>query len=230
MLVRAKPEIDTESIHSIMLFSWHASTSLNDSSEAIASSRVLSLVPWYRASKEVRGVFDAFDKLLRSSRSQVGRLLVATHTLRKHVIALGQQLESVSALADLERTSYPNEPEDPLERLWTRLGGKVADGRMLQLQALGAYQSDLAGRILASLQALKTVQDDMEELLSQLADPLRLRMNFTVETHLRAIEEGLAGLHEVSLRVRFAAQNLSSIRPATEGEQRGKASEDPRAR
>lgn len=139
--------------------------------------------------------------------SDLARLIVAGQASVQELDNLEAQLVSIQSILTREGTDLHAEKSDLLAELWTRLGLNRAQIRGFEnnlrlLRELGGYRTQALAHVVAALQALETLNADMEELRERVATPELAGGEIPLEVHVRSIRSGIERLKEGRLRAK----------------------------
>ena len=140
---------------------------------------------------------DAMDTLSANMR----RLALEAEVSISDLNALDERLESIHGIVCREDSSIEAAKDELLERLWTILGGnrrrlRGMDRHLALLKGVGGYRDRARDHVVAALQTLITMAEEMEELRERVAAPELVGSSIPIEVHMKSIRSGLQRLKD----------------------------------
>lgn len=184
--------------------------------QSIASARenepspwsLMSLVSWAAPTQRVDEVVTrTFDEAMSVLSANMERLIVeAEHNLH-NLNDLEERLTTLHEVVAREDSSISSAKSDLLEDLWTKFGGNRKSLRnyehhLLVLKGLGTYRKQALAHVVAALQTLRAMSEDMEDMRERVAAPDLMGATVPVEVHMKSIQTGLERLQEGRIRAK----------------------------
>jgi chromosome segregation ATPase len=128
---------------------------------------------------------------------------------------LEEHLKSIHEVVSREDSSIIEAKDELLAQLWTKLGGnqkelKGMNKHLVLLKGVGSYRDRALAHVVAALQTLETMAEEMEELRERVAIP--------VEVHMKSIRSGLERLKDRRIGAKNAAEQIRNRVLRSEGE------------
>jgi hypothetical protein len=157
-----------------------------------------------------------FSQSLAVLSSSLSRLVVSAQSSLHSLDKLESQLSTIHDILAREDATVTAQHSELLADLWTRLGGNRAqirgfEGNLHLLKELGTYRNRALAHVVAALQALETLQADMEELRERVATPEIAGEGIPLEVHVRSIRSGIERLSERRLEAREKEANVERV-------------------
>lgn len=173
------------------------------------------------ATKEVvtKTFMDAMSALSLNMR----RLVVEAEVSLGDLEQLEERLSSLAELIAREDSAISSTKADLLADLWTRLGGnrkavRGLNGHLALLKGLGAYRQQAVTHVMAALQTLQGMSEEMEELRARVAAPELIGERIPIEVHMKSIRSGLDRLKERRVKaIEREEQIVSKVLAAVTG-------------
>lgn len=171
-----------------------------------------SLSPWAfgrRSTKEV--VTETFGQAMNVLSSNMERLILEAETSLRNLNSLEEHLSTLHEMVSREDSSLSSEKEELLAELWTKLGGnrKTLRGfekHLILLKDLSGYRKQALVHVVAALQTLQSMSEDMEDLRERVAAPDLVGSQIPVEVHMKSIRNGLERLREGRIRAKHLSE------------------------
>ncbi|KAI6025703.1 hypothetical protein F5J12DRAFT_445043 [Pisolithus orientalis] len=130
---------------------------------------------------------------------------------------LDQMEVDIASLHDMitrEDKHMSTEKDRVLGELWSRLGGnkqklREYDDRLALLNDLAVYRKQARAHVMAALQTLHAMSDDLEDLRERVAAPGIIGGKLPVRVHIESIKNGLERLKEGRTRAREVGNETS---------------------
>ena len=170
------------------------------------SRSIRLLVPFLKPNTQ-EVILQTFGEAMIVLSSNIQRLVMEAEI---HLTNLERLEESLSVLHELvhrEDTSISAQKSEVLSELWTKLGGnkrriRGLEGHLILLKNLGVYRKQALAHVVAALQSLRALSDDMEDMRERVTTPELVGESVPVEVHLRSITMGLERLKESRLKAK----------------------------
>lgn len=182
--------------------------------EAQAPSRysLKSLSPWTsprRSTKQV--VTETFGQAMNVLSGNMERLILEAETSLLNLDTLEERLTTLHEMVTREDSSLSTAKEELLAELWTKLGGnrKTLRGfekHLILLKDLSGYRKQALVHVVAALQTLQSMSEDMEDLRERVAAPDLVGSQIPVGVHMRSIKNGLERLREGRIRAKHLSE------------------------
>ena len=152
---------------------------------------------------------DAMDTLSANMR----RLALEAEVSISDLNALDERLESIHGIVCREDSSIEAAKDELLERLWTILGGnrrrlRGMDKHLALLKGVGVYRDRARDHVVAALQTLITMAEEMEELRERVAAPELVGNAIPIEVHMKSIRSGLERLKDRRIGAKQAEEQI----------------------
>lgn len=167
-----------------------------------------SLVPWQAPRKRIDAVvMRTFNEAMSTLSVNMERLIVeAEHNLH-NLNDLEERLATLHEIIAREDTSILSARADLLEDLWSRLGGnrkslRNFDDHLALLKGLANYRKEALVHVVAALQTLRAMSEDMEDMRERVVAPDLIGKTVPAEVHMKSIQMGLDRLREGRTRAK----------------------------
>jgi hypothetical protein len=126
---------------------------------------------------------------------------------------LEEHLKSIHEIVCREDSSIEGAKDDVLGRLWTILGGnrkelKGMNKHLALLKGVGGYRDRARAHVVAALQTLETMAEEMEELRERVAAPELVGNAIPIEVHMKSIRSGLERLKDRRIGAKHAEEQI----------------------
>jgi hypothetical protein len=126
---------------------------------------------------------------------------------------LEEHLKSIHEVVSREDSSVNAAKDELLAQLWTILGGnrrelKGMNTHLALLRGVGGYRDRARAHVVAALQTLETMAEEMEELRERVAAPELVGDAIPVEVHMRSIRGGLERLKDRRLGAKNTEEQI----------------------
>ncbi|KAL0579319.1 hypothetical protein V5O48_002717 [Marasmius crinis-equi] len=178
-----------------------------EAAQAKSVSRSLSLlVPFLRPNTQ-EVVLQTFGEAMNVLSNTIQRLIVEAEVQLANLERLEEDLAVLHELVHREDTSISVQRSEVLSELWTKLGGnrkriEGLDQHLFLLKNLGEYRKQALVHVVAALQTLRALSDDMEDLRERVTAPELVGETVPVDVHLRSISIGLERLKESRVKAK----------------------------
>lgn len=131
--------------------------------------------------------------------SEMQRLIIECEINLANLNKLEERLHTLHELFSRENSSISAEKSELLTELWTMLGGNKRklrgyDDHLMLLQNMGEYRKQALAHVVAALQTLSQMSEDMDELRVRVAAPDLVGSRIPMEVHMKSIRSGLERL------------------------------------
>ena len=161
-----------------------------------------NLTPWRSPSKSIDLIVGkTFEEAVHVLSSSMQRLIIEAEANYQNLILLEERLATLHEIITREDSSLALAKDELLAELWTKLGGnrktlRNYEGHLALLKGLGAYRKEALLHVVAALQALQSMSEDMEDMRERVAAPDLLGPTVPVEVHMKSIRAGLERLRD----------------------------------
>ncbi|KAF9048505.1 hypothetical protein BJ165DRAFT_1310914, partial [Panaeolus papilionaceus] len=195
-------------VDSIMAVNDHAMSS-------IEQARAKEPTPWSfsalmnptakQRTKQV--ITSSFDQAMGVLSTHMQLLIVEAELNLKKLDDLEMALNVLHEVVAREESAISQEKEEVLAQLWTKLGGNRRELRnfhqnLALLQNLGEYRKQARVHVVATLQSLEALSDDMEDMRERVAAPELMGTDVPAEVHMKSIQMGLERMKEGRIKAR----------------------------
>lgn len=166
-----------------------------------------SLMPWSSKANTNEIVTKTFTDAMNVLSSSMRRLIVEAEVSMTNLDKLEERLSTLHELVSREDASISSAKSELLSELWTKLGGnrhtlRGYNEHLFLLKYLGSYRKKALVHVVAALQALQAMSEDMEDLRERVAAPELVGERIPVEVHMRSIKGGLERLKEGRIKAK----------------------------
>lgn len=199
--------------YSVMAVNDYALHAIEEA-QAKAPSRysLRSLSPWTSARRSTKQVVaETFGQAMNVLSGNMQRLILEAETSLANLNSLEERLTTLHEMVTREDSSLSTAKEELLAELWTKLGGnrKTLRGfeqHLILLKDLNGYRKQALVHVVAALQTLQSMSEDMEDLRERVAAPDLVGSQIPVEVHMRSIKNGLERLREGRIRAKHLSE------------------------
>jgi hypothetical protein len=145
-------------------------------------------------SKQV--VLQSFTEAMNTMSTNMQRLVLEAEVSISDLNKLEEHLKTIHEVVSREDASITAVRGELLAQLWTMLGGnrkeldKMGDHLAL-LKGVGGYRDRARTHVLAALQTLETMAEDMEDLRERVAAPRLVGESIPIDVHMKSLKSGL---------------------------------------
>ena len=186
--------------------------------QSIKSARANEPSPWSLAiwkparpnTKEV--IMKTFEEAMSVLSANMERLIVeAEHSLH-NLNTLEGKLVTLHEVVSREDSSISSAKTELLEELWTKIGGNQKglrnfDHHLKLLKGLSVYRRQALIHVVAALETLRAMSEDMEDMRERVAAPDLVGSKVPVEVHMKSISMGLERLREGRIRAKHLEED-----------------------
>ena len=144
-------------------------------------------------------VAETFADAMSVLEAQIRRIRLEAEEAAIRLTKLEQSLVTLHETLTRENITLTNEKEELLAELWTKLGGnkkkvRGVDNHLWLLQRIGDWRSRAQVHVVATMQALDSMSEDMEDMRERVSRPELIGENLPPEVHMKSIQAGLERL------------------------------------
>ncbi|KAH8990343.1 hypothetical protein EDB92DRAFT_790653 [Lactarius akahatsu] len=178
-------------------YALHAIEAANSKPSAFSLSRFSPFAPSASVTKQV--VVRTFTEAMNTLSANMQRLVLEAEVSISDLNKLEEHLKSIHEIVSREDSSISAARGELLAQLWTILGGnreeldKMDEHRAL-LKGVGGYRDRALAHVVAALQMLETMAEDMEELRERVAAPQLVGETIPIHVHMKSLRSGLERL------------------------------------
>jgi DNA repair ATPase RecN len=165
------------------------------------------LLPWYSSSAASEVIAGTFSETMNVLSMSMQRLILEAEVSLANLNRLEERLSTLHELVSREDASISSAKSELLSDLWTKLGGNKRALRgfnehLFLLKNMGGYRKRALVHVVAALQTLQAMSEDMEDLRERVAAPELTSGRIPVEVHIKSIKSGLERLREGRLKAK----------------------------
>ncbi|KAL0571604.1 hypothetical protein V5O48_010354 [Marasmius crinis-equi] len=165
------------------------------------------LAQWIRGDRSSHLIIRAFSEAMDVLSIHLRRLILEAEIQLSNLEKLEEGLSLLHALVARENISVSAAKSEVLSELWTKFGGnrqvlRSYNDNLTLLKDLSSYRKQALLQVVTSLQVLRTMNDEMEELRERVAAPAQAGNRIPVEIQLRSISTGLERLKLSKLKAK----------------------------
>ncbi|KAG1770948.1 hypothetical protein EDD22DRAFT_864580 [Suillus occidentalis] len=158
-------------------------------------------------------ILDTFASAMDTFSVAIQRLILEAEVSLHNLDVLEEDLSSVREVVMREDVDVTAEHSELLGALWTKLGGnrralRDADRRLGLLKDLGDYRRQAQAHVVAALQTLNSMSEDMEDLRERVATPELIDGRIPLHVHIESIQNGLERLQEGRVRAKEREEDV----------------------
>jgi len=166
----------------------------------------LDIIPWAEKRK-LKLLKTTFDDAMDTLTSQVERLVIEAEANIYNLNELEERLIALNELVSRENRDVEGERDDLLASLWTKLGAhrkelRNFDKNFAILKNIKTYRNQARVHVIATLQTLQSLSEDMIEMRERVAAPGLIGERIPLEVQMKSIQLGIDRLKENRLRAR----------------------------
>ncbi|KAG2060918.1 hypothetical protein BDR06DRAFT_1002133 [Suillus hirtellus] len=166
-----------------------------------------ALIPFHFGPTTQEVIVDAFTSAMDTFSIVIQRLILEAEISLHNLDVLEEDLSVVREVVMREDIDVTTEQSELLGALWTKLGGnrralRDNDRRLGLLKDLGDYRRQAQAHVVAALQTLNSMSEDMEDLRERVAAPELVGGRIPLHVHIESIQNGLERLQEGRVRAR----------------------------
>lgn len=172
-----------------------------------------ALIPFHFGPTTQEVIVDAFTSAMDTFSIAIQRLILEAEISLHNLDVLEEDLSVVREVVMREDIDVTTEQSELLGALWTKLGGnrralRDNDRRLGLLKDLGDYRRQAQAHVVAALQTLNSMSEDMEDLRERVATPELVGGRIPLHVHIESIQNGLERLQEGRVRAREREEDV----------------------
>ncbi|KAG1794754.1 hypothetical protein EV424DRAFT_1449364 [Suillus variegatus] len=172
-----------------------------------------ALIPFHFGPTTQEVIVDAFTSAMDTFSIAIQRLILEAEISLHNLDVLEEDLSVVREVVMREDIDVTTEQSELLGALWTKLGGnrralRDNDRRLGLLKDLGDYRRQAQAHVVAALQTLNSMSEDMEDLRERVAAPELVGGRIPLHVHIESIQNGLERLQEGRVRAREREEDV----------------------
>jgi DNA repair ATPase RecN len=189
---------------SIMAVNGYAMRTIQDVEKNAPSPYSLAaLISFYTEPTTQEVIVGAFTSAMNTFSAVIERLILEAEVSMQHLDTLEEDLSAVREAVTREDVSV----SELLGALWTQFGMNKRtlrdyERRLNLLKDLGNYRKQAQAHVLAALQTLNSMSEDMEDLRERVAAPELVDDRIPLHVHIESIQDGLRRLQEGRVRAK----------------------------
>lgn len=154
-----------------------------------------------------------FTDAMNTLSANMRRLALEAEVSISDLNTLEEHLKSIHEIVSREDSSIKAAKDELLAQLWTILGGnrkelKGMNHHLILLKGVGGYRDRARAHVVAALQTLETMAEEMEELRERVAAPELVGDAIPVEVHMKSIRSGLERLKDRRIGAKHAEEQI----------------------
>jgi hypothetical protein len=152
-------------------------------------------------------VTKTFTDTMATLSNNMERLVVEAEVSLTNLNNLEERLSILHEVVSREDSSIGSAKSELLSELWTKVGGNRGtlrgyDRHLKLLKDLGGYRKRALVHVVAALQTLRAMSEDMEDLRERVSKPELVGSRIPVEVHMKSIRGGLERLKEGQIKAK----------------------------
>ncbi|KAJ3869156.1 hypothetical protein EV359DRAFT_76988 [Lentinula novae-zelandiae] len=175
--------------------------------QASSPSILYSIIPFYSVPSTQEIVLQTFAEAMGVLSTTIERLVVEAEVQLANLERLEERLSMLHELVSREDSTISSAKSELLSELWTKLGRNKRtlrgyDDHLKLLNGLGEYRKQALVHVVSSLQTLRALSDDMEDIRERVSEPELASSHIPVEVHMNSIRIGLQRLKDSRVKAR----------------------------
>jgi hypothetical protein len=197
------------SIIAINDYALHEIEAANSRPSALSLRRL-----WRPSGASIKQVVTrTFTDAMSTLSTNMRRLVLEAEVSISDLNTLEEHLKSIHEIVSREDSSITEAKDELLAQLWTSLGGnrkelKGMNKHLVLLKGVGGYRDRARAHVVAALQTLETMAEEMEELRERVAAPELVGSAIPVEVHMKSIRSGLERLKDRRIGAKHAEEQI----------------------
>jgi hypothetical protein len=193
---------------SVMAVNGYAMRTIQDAEKNAPSPYSLAALSPFRTGPTTQEVIVcAFTSAMDTFSVTIQRLILEAEISLLNLDTLEEDLSAIREAVMREDLSVAAEKSELLGELWTKLGGnrhtlRDYEKRLHLLKDLADYRKQAQAHVLAALQTLNSMSEDMEDLRERVAAPELVDGRIPLHVHIESIQNGLQRLQEGRVRAK----------------------------
>lgn len=160
-------------------------------------------------------IVDAFATAMDAFSISLERLILEAEISLRNLDVLEGDLSAVRDAVAREDVSITAEKTELLGTMWTKLGGnkhplRDYERRLSLLKGLSYFRKQAHAHVVAALQTLTLMSEDMEDLRERVATPELVHGRIPLHVHIESIQNGLQRLQEGRVRAKEREEEVIS--------------------
>ncbi|KAG1865070.1 hypothetical protein C8R48DRAFT_601197 [Suillus tomentosus] len=201
-------------VDNIMAVNHYAMRTVEDADKNAASPySITALAPFRTAPTMQDVIMDAFSSAMEAFSRAIQRLILEAEICLRNLNMLEEDLSAIREAVIREDAFITAEKSLLLEALWTKLGGNRRTLRGYEQHAnllmdVNDYRKQAQVHIMAVLQILYSMSEDMEDLRERAAAPELVDERIPIQVHIQSIQSGLQRLQEGRVRAKEKEEDV----------------------
>lgn len=194
-------------VDNVMAVNRHAMRTIQDMEKnAPPSYSLAALMSLCIGTSTQEVIIGAFASAMDTFSTAIQRLILEAEKSLYNLDILEEDLSAIHEAVLREDISITAQKSELLGALWTKLGGNRRtlmdyERRLSLLKDLSNYRKYAHAHVVAALQTLHSMSEDMEDLRQRVAAPgLASDRRIPLRVHIESIQNGLQRLHEGRVR------------------------------
>ncbi|KAG1843810.1 hypothetical protein DFJ58DRAFT_35307 [Suillus subalutaceus] len=168
---------------------------------------LMALIPFNTGPTTQEVIVDTFTTAMDTFSVAIQRLILEAEISLHNLEILEQDLSAVREVVLREDVDVTAEKSELLASLWTTLGRnrralRDTDRRLDLLKDLVDYRKRAQAHVVAALQTLNSMSEDMEDLRERVAAPELVDGRIPLHVHIESIQSGLQRLQDGRVRAK----------------------------
>jgi hypothetical protein len=152
-------------------------------------------------------IVDAFATAMDAFSISIERLILEAEISLHNLDVLEEDLSALRDAVVREDVSITAEKTELLGAMWTKLGGNKRplrdyESRLNLLRGLSYFRKQAHAHVVAALQTLNLMREDMVDLRERVAAPELVHGRIPLHVHIESIQNGLQRLQEGRVRAK----------------------------
>ena len=167
--------------------------------------RMISFESW--SDQINKAVSQSFHQTATVLSANMERLILEAERNIYNLNNLEDRLVTLQQMLVLEDSTTVSAKLKLTENLWTRLGGnrkglEIFDRRLALLEGLGVFRRQALAHVVAALQTVLAMSEDMEDLRERVAAPILIGATVPTEVQINIVRIGLDRLRAERIRAK----------------------------
>ncbi|KAG1866206.1 hypothetical protein F4604DRAFT_974044 [Suillus subluteus] len=168
---------------------------------------LMALIPFNTGPTTQEVIVDTFTTAMDTFSVAIQRLILEAEISLYNLEILEEDLSAVREVVMREDVDVTAEKSELLASLWTTLGRnrralRDTDRRLDLLKDLVDYRKRAQAHVVAALQTLNSMSEDMEDLRERVATPELVDGRIPLHVHIESIQSGLQRLQDGRVRAK----------------------------
>ncbi|KAG6900829.1 hypothetical protein C0993_000148 [Termitomyces sp. T159_Od127] len=165
------------------------------------------LIPWSARKPTYDVVTRTFTEAMGVLSNSLERLVLEAEVNLANLEKLEERLSVLHEMVAREDLALSGARSELLADLWTKLGGnqdklRNFESHLSLLRNLSSYRKKALAHVVAALQTLNGMSNDMEDIRERVAAPDLIGSKIPIEVHMKSIKTGLERLKEGRVRAK----------------------------